>query len=494
MTRSSTSNKPSPSIYVEHHGKRVRAVWRDAEGKKQREPFATREAAERFKGSCLLNPLPKVLAVVRGQADDDLVYPVEPAPSQVGTPIYTSSATGESGRSGGVLFASFAVSILEQTTGIQGRTRDDNLQALQNHIIPYFGVAGLVLTDIRQKERPDRLGARVGPDDKPLSVSNWLLWLSTRRGFDNQGRQNRDFLKAKTIRNLHALLSFILQAAVDDDDRLLDRNPCSSSKLPETQYEERVYLEHQQFHDLLAAMPTYFRTLLAFLVATGVRWGEAAGLAAKHVHLDPPSGHPYVEILVAWRRVKGGRFELGRVKSSCSQRVITLPPVLVPLMRALLVDKAPNDPVFTMREGGRLHHSNFTRVLTKAVEVSGVPAATRCHSLRHTHVAWLIAGKEHVAMLAISRRLGHSSEAFTSKRYGHLLDRVGDTVLATVEEALTGSTSSLLSLDATVPTATQAWVSPASKDLLAVPGGPVLDEVDAALPVLDIDEDDDLAA
>ena len=132
--------------------------------------------------------------------------------------------------------------------------------------------------------------------------------------------QNGTVLQAKTISNLHTLLSSILQAAVDDKDGLLNRNPCAKSRLPEIQREEQVYLEPGQFQAQLAATPAFFHCLPKFLLATGVSWGEAAGLAVKHLHLDPRMREPYVERAVAWRRQKGGRFVLGRVKSRCLQR------------------------------------------------------------------------------------------------------------------------------------------------------------------------------
>jgi integrase len=489
----------STKVYVEAHRARFRAVWRDAEGRKQREAFATREDAELFQALCRLNPLEQVLAMVRGQSGgDDLTWP-PPQPSEppaASPPCVEAAAPAAAG--GGVRFRPYALDYVRQMTGVQDRTRQDTLSTLHNHVFPYFATDDLTLTQIRQKERTDRPGHLLGPDGELLSVSNWLLWLGRRKGFNNVGEQTGPILKAKTIHNLHALLSAILQAAVDDDDQLLDRNPCARSKLPEIQREEQVYLEHHEFQALLQAMPAFFRCLLVFLVGTGVRWGEAAGLSVKHVHLDPPTGQPYVEVLVAWRRVLGGRFALGRVKSRCSQRTITLSPLVVQMLRAQVAGKQPEDAVFTMQQGGRLHHSNFTRVLKKAVLKAGLPEHTRCHSLRHTHVAWLIGADRTIPMLAISRRLGHSSEAFTSKRYGHILARVGTEILVAIDAALDPSGS------ATLPTGPQVPAD-VSAGLISVPRwdeatgeqeGRVidLDAVDAALPEIEIADEDDLAA
>lgn len=489
----------SPSIYIEAHRARFRAVWRDDQGCKQREPFATRDDAVQFQSLCRLNPLEPVLDMVRGATDgQDLIWPPvpvllppPPAASAAGPTLGAPAQPGDA-----VLFRAYALDYVAQMTGVTERTRQDTRRMLDNHVFPYFGAEGLALTGIRQKERADRPGHRRGPDGELLSVSNWLLWLSTRRGFNNVGVQNGPVLQAKTIINLHVLLSSILKAAVEDDDRLLDRNPCARSRLPEVQREEQVYLEPHQFQALLEEIPAFFRCLLVFLVGTGVRWGEAAGLMVKHLHLDPVMGEPYVEIVIAWRRQKGGRFVLGRVKSRCSQRIITLSPLVVAWLRVQIAGKGPEEPVFTMLMGGRLHHSNFSRILKAAVLRAGLPARTGCHALRHTHVAWLIAADESIPMLAIARRLGHSSEAFTSQRYGHLLATVGTAILVAVDAALSPSCPPRLPAGRPVPADPALITLPdrdpaddttAARDL-------ELDPVDAALPEMDISDEDDVAA
>ena len=161
-----------------------------------------------------------------------------------------------------MLFRPYALGLVAQMTGVTNRTRHDYRRALENHVFPYFAAEDLTLVDIRQKERDDRPGHRWGPDENLLSISNWLLWLDRRPGLNNVGGQTGQALKAKTIKNLHAMLSAILAAAVDDDDRLLDRNPCRNSRLPEIQNEEQVFLESHQFRALLAAIPAFFGCLL----------------------------------------------------------------------------------------------------------------------------------------------------------------------------------------------------------------------------------------
>lgn len=487
-------------MYVEQHRQKHRAVWKDADGRKQREPFETRRQAELFVLIAQLNTPELARRYVRGELDRNaLIMPTAANPQGADTgALALPPATGSARPGDSVLFKSYARAHLDQKTGVSQRTVSDAVRLLENHLLPYWCADDLTLAQIRQTDRADRPGHRLGADGRPLSISNWILWLQQRSGRDNQGRETGKPLSPKTIHNTHALLSEILKAACDDDDRLLDRNPCAISTLPELQNEERIYLEQHQVRALHDAIDPFFRPLVLFLVLTGVRWGEAAGLMVKHVHLDPEQGQPYVDVVVAWRRLLGGVMQLGRVKSRSSQRSISLPPELVAVLRPLLLGRQPDAPVFTMRGNGRLHHANFVnRFFAPAVAATGLPERTRPHSLRHTHVAWLIAAR--VPMLAISRRLGHSSEQFTSKRYGHLLERVRTELVDALSLAAAGVVAIPVPRNESTTAPAPADVSPLTgleSSLTAdeEPARFVLDDSDAALPEVDIDEADDVAA
>src|SRR4030095_4129988 len=70
-----------------------------------------------------------------------------------------------------------------------------------------------------------------------------------------------------------------------------------------------------------------------------------------------------------------------------------------------------------------------------AVAAEGL-APFRFHDLRHTHVAWLVAGG--APLPHIQARLGHESITTTIDTYGHLLP-VGDELLAAIiDTALRG--------------------------------------------------------
>jgi integrase len=217
-------------------------------------------------------------------------------------------------------------------------------------------------------------------------------------------------------------------------------------------------------------MHAHFRPLVDFLVGTGARYGEAAGLWVQDLHLD--AARPYVDIRAAlkWRERKWKR---GRPKTRSSIRRILLSPRLVEVLRPLFAGKDFEEYVFTMVEGKPLHHGNFrNRYWRPAVKAAGpeVPKKIRIHDLRHTHAAWLLS--EGVAAIVVAARLGHSSTTTTQDVYGHVTveadDRAIDVMNDRLPDIVTRDERGAVKLKLTA--------------------------ADRALEELDIDDQDDLAA
>lgn len=108
-------------------------------------------------------------------------------------------------------------------------------------------------------------------------------------------------------------------------------------------------------------------------------------------------------------------------------------------MRPYVEGRALDDFVFTSPTGLALHNSDFyERVwlpLSAQLKKAGM-APFRFHDLRHTHVAWLVAGG--APLPHIQARLGHESIITTIDTYGHLLP-IGDELISEIiEVALTG--------------------------------------------------------
>jgi integrase len=94
-----------------------------------------------------------------------------------------------------------------------------------------------------------------------------------------------------------------------------------------------------------------------------------------------------------------------------------------------------DDLVFAQPDGRPLDPESVAKVFDRRVARSGLPRI-RFRDLRHTHVAHLIAAREQP--LAIARRLGHASAAFTQDRYGHLFEDAGSQAVSAVAAMVDG--------------------------------------------------------
>lgn len=272
-----------------------------------------------------------------------------------------------------------------------------------------------------------------------MYVDDWVKEMLAKERLNNAGRPMRGkLLSIKFIKNVLTVLAQAFDLAIQERPAaLIEVNPAREIRLPKQDRREMHFLDDDRAYlALRCAIHAHFQPLLDFLVGTGAgaRCGEAVGLLARHVHLAGP--RPYVEIrlILKWARKK---YRLGRPKTESSLRRISLSPRLVEILRPLVDGKGPEEHVFTMVEGGPLHHGNFTnRYFKPAVKKAGkvVPARLRIHDLRHTHAAWLIS--DGAPILAVQRRRGHSTSVTTQDVYGHLTPEADDRTLAMVDRRL----------------------------------------------------------
>lgn len=260
----------------------------------------------------------------------------------------------------------------------------------------------------------------------------------------------------KTKANYHGLLFGVFNYAVEEGHLAI--NPCARtapkrSRIRQAQAELRFLTEDE----LRAAvrLAGVNGDLLTFTVGTGLRFGEVTALWCSDIGLDRAS----VRVNKAWKRDgEDGATEtpgwlksqirdkhrmrqhhLGNTKTPKSRRTISISPSLVELLRPHVEGRAADDFVFTSPTGLALHNSDFyERVwlpLGKALQKEGI-APFRYHDLRHTHVAWLIAGG--APLPHIQARLGHESITTTIDTYGHLLPVGDDLISDIVDTALSG--------------------------------------------------------
>lgn len=250
----------------------------------------------------------------------------------------------------------------------------------------------------------------------------------------------------KTIRNVHAILHKLLDAAVAQ--RYLRVNPAGSTGLPRVRRQEMRFLTAPEIERLLAATPEHWKPLVLLLVATGLRYGEATALRVGRV--DILAGR--LEVLEAMHDGMHGTPIFTDPKSERSRRTVTFPPAVGHALAPLLVDKQFGELVFRDLDGVRPVTRNFRqRVWPRILDEAGL-GRVRLHDLRHTHVAHLIsAGRP---LTAISRRMGHASISVTSDIYGHLLEEVDEGIMAAVAGMLPAPRGGILGGSATEQTGT----------------------------------------
>ena len=99
---------------------------------------------------------------------------------------------------------------------------------------------------------------------------------------------------------------------------------------------------------------------------TGARWGELTGLQRVNTHLD--DGVIVVDPVIGALHESRSRLWLGPPKTAASVRTITLPPLLIKLLRDH-IDATDGDAVFPGPRGGWLRRSNvYRRALRPAAD------------------------------------------------------------------------------------------------------------------------------
>lgn len=161
------------------------------------------------------------------------------------------------------------------------------------------------------------------------------------------------------------------------------------------------------------------RLLFIILYFTGMRKGECLALCWN----DYKGGKLYVSKSLT-RKTDKGYYEIKEPKNISSVRDIDLNQSV----KNLLDDfKAKEEQIKGFSEDwfifGRktpVAENTLTRIKDRAIKKAGVKRIT-IHDLRHSHASNLIANG--INIVAVSKRLGHSSIEMTLKKYTHLVDK-----------------------------------------------------------------------
>lgn len=232
-------------------------------------------------------------------------------------------------------------------------------------------------------------------------VSSWLSDLGGHRG-------------AETVRNVHKVLSAILDDAVRD--RMLAANPARGIKLPKRPPARQVYLTKNQL-DCLADESGCYRALVLLLGVGGLRWGEAAALQVGAVDFLRRRVN-----LTRNAATVNGTAVVGTLKNH-KNRTLALPGFVIDAVAENCVGKGRDDLIWPNRSGGYLAPPGANSWLATAVSRCRAADPTfpriSAHDLRHTAASLAISSGANVKV--IQRMLGHASAAMTLDTYGSLL-------------------------------------------------------------------------
>lgn len=275
---------------------------------------------------------------------------------------------------------------------INDRTRREYRRLLITYALSYFDA------DVRRRDVDER------------HTHAFIEWLCRHPGPD--GRRLSD----RSIHNAVLPLRACLRQAVASGR--LDSAP-ATLVMPRRRrgtphaFDERRFLTRKQLADLLGHIPDAWRPLFELLASTGLRISEAIALRVIDARLqDKP---PRVQVR---RAIVAG--EVTTPKSRHGRRTIPISTDLAARLHSLAEDREPDVLLFVGSKGAPLRPGNLRyRVMIPAAHRAGVPWA-RFHTLRHTYAALLIASG--TDPLALQRRMGHHSAAFTLDHYGHLID------------------------------------------------------------------------
>lgn len=291
---------------------------------------------------------------------------------------------------------------------------------------------------------PDLGQVRLG-DLSPLMIEQAeALWLH------EGNRRTGGPLDPQTVLHTHRVLHAAMERAVRW--RLLSINPVDGVEPPHVPVKERDFLTAAESERLVAALvgQDYELPILVGLYC-GLRPAEYLALRWRDVEL----GSGEVRVTQNVHRIRQDQatdhmgvrvygFHFGPAKTHRSKRPVSMPAVIIELLRAHRSQQAAArlqagavwtdlDLVFTDARGYPHNHDRVRRAFYKALEAAGVRQVV-LYALRHTMATLVLHETKDLKLVAT--RLGHSNELLVLRTYGHLLpgvdreaaDRLGEVV------------------------------------------------------------------
>jgi integrase len=332
-----------------------------------------------------------VFRVIRGGFEDAKAARAE---------IVGKLSRGEPVRRTKVAFGEFSEAIFGGMSG-RPRTLQKHRYHLDKHLLPRFR---------------NRMIGEISTDDVARLIGEMQRGIHFVKVDGRLVRERRDAGYAGwTTSGVVSTLGLILGKAKRRG--LIPANPVSDLERGErpklAQVEKRV-LDNTQIEKLLSEAGS-FRPLIAVLIFSGLRLGEALGLQ----WCDIDDGFLHV------RRQLGRDRQAAEIKTEAGRRAVVLMPQLASVLTTHKLasrHSQSGDYVFPAPAGGGRDHRSTSKGIERAVNRAGLGSGISAHSFRHTFASQLIVGLG-LDPVRVSRLLGHTSPAFTASTYAHMFEQ-----------------------------------------------------------------------
>ena len=225
-------------------------------------------------------------------------------------------------------------------------------------------------------------------------------------------------LSASTITSVHLALGNLLRLA--HRRRLVPRVVTDLVTAPRVDSYEARTLTVDEVRTLISGLDEHRHgPLWVFLLGTGCRFGEAAGLTWDHINLD--AGTVSIVQQATRERVDGRvTYVIATAKTRAGRRTVALPDFAIAALKrqreliSLLEIPNPQNLVFPSVRGNILPENNVLVSWHRALVDLALPPI-RMHDLRHTKGTLMADSGEEIT--TIQRTLGHARLNITSDIY-----------------------------------------------------------------------------
>lgn len=224
---------------------------------------------------------------------------------------------------------------------------------------------------------------------------------------------------ARTVETIYGRFRAFLNWCVDEGK--LTVSPARKINLPEGNQREHIYLTVEEVDALANSIPDFYQDLIWTLATTGLRFGEAAELRTKDIHL----GRRRLKVSRSVTSVDG-ILKVGPPKGG-KEREVPLIADVVDRIAERIKGQPREALVFPTPRGRWMRSNNFKRrTYDPAVLAAGLPPSLWVHDLRHTAASLSISAGASVK--SVQRMLGHASAKITLDTYAGLFDQDLDAV------------------------------------------------------------------